>query len=123
MCDADMLREYGLLGAFDTVANMLGERVAVVYGYSKQQPEIFPDEEEAAEEVVEEFVEEGDGEEIEQLHAHDVDGDDEGKEEGNAEVDDEEAESDNDEDEEEIIHEGVPYHELQYYSHALSTVL
>lgn len=32
MCDADMLLEYGLVGAFDTVVNMMGEQVAVITG-------------------------------------------------------------------------------------------
>ncbi|RYG65479.1 hypothetical protein EON64_11820 [archaeon] len=34
MCDSDMLMEYGLVGGFDTVVNMMGEQIAVVTGYS-----------------------------------------------------------------------------------------
>jgi hypothetical protein len=36
MCDAAMIREYGLLGAFDTVINMLGERVAIVTSFTNE---------------------------------------------------------------------------------------
>jgi non-ribosomal peptide synthetase component F len=32
MCDAEMIRAYGLVGAFDTVTNMRGEEIAVITG-------------------------------------------------------------------------------------------
>ena len=33
MCDAAMILEYGLVGAFDTVAMLYGEEVAIHYPY------------------------------------------------------------------------------------------
>jgi acyl-CoA synthetase (AMP-forming)/AMP-acid ligase II/outer membrane protein assembly factor BamB len=36
MCDASLLKEYGLLGSFDTVVNLLGERIAVVTKFVKE---------------------------------------------------------------------------------------
>ena len=31
MCDAAMIAEYGLVGAFDTVAMLFGEEVAIIH--------------------------------------------------------------------------------------------
>lgn len=40
MCDAGMIVEYGLVGAFDTVAMLCGEEVAIINNpYEETEPE------------------------------------------------------------------------------------
>jgi acyl-CoA synthetase (AMP-forming)/AMP-acid ligase II/outer membrane protein assembly factor BamB len=46
MCDASLLKEYGLIGSFDTVVNLLGERIAIVTKFVKENTQEEEDSEE-----------------------------------------------------------------------------
>jgi acyl-CoA synthetase (AMP-forming)/AMP-acid ligase II/outer membrane protein assembly factor BamB/acyl carrier protein len=41
MCDAGLLREYGIVNAFDTVANMCGEKVALIASFQQESKQVI----------------------------------------------------------------------------------
>ncbi len=103
MCDSAMMLEYGLIGSFDTVAMMSGERIAIIMKRDLKNSFFYVPE--SPDELIE-IVSVSDNECV-QNSSMDFVGD----------------ESDSDEEEEETELEGMSYSELQYFSQNLSKQL